>query len=111
MAKTSGERPFVNNGVLTIFWRSRAVMERCTFTGNRNGVDDMGGESSYTACVFADNTLDTGLKGFGRYALAVNAGANTVALQASATASGVQDDALRAALESLTLNFLTRTKT
>ena len=75
VAKTSGERPFVNNGVLTIFWRSRAVLERCTFTGNRNGVDDMGGESSYTACVFADNTLDTGLKGFGRYALAVNAGA------------------------------------
>jgi hypothetical protein len=31
--------------------------------------------------------------------------------EASATASGVQDDALRAALESLTLNFLTRTKT
>ncbi len=75
VAKTSGERPFVNNGVLTIFWRSRAVVERCTFTGNRNGVDDMGGESSYTACVFADNMLDTGLKGFGRYALAVNAGA------------------------------------
>lgn len=31
--------------------------------------------------------------------------------QASATVSGVQDDALRAALESLTLNFLTRSRT
>jgi hypothetical protein len=31
--------------------------------------------------------------------------------EASAAAKGVQDDGLRAALESLTLNFLTRTKT
>jgi hypothetical protein len=75
VAKTSGERPFVNNGVLTIFWKSSAVVRNCTFTGNRNGVDDMGGESSYANCIFVDNNLDTGLKGFARYELAVNAGA------------------------------------
>jgi hypothetical protein len=74
VAKSSGERPFVNNGVLTIFWNSRADVRNCTFTGNRNGVDDMGGQSSYANCIFAGNTLDRGLKGFGRYELAVNAG-------------------------------------
>jgi hypothetical protein len=74
VAKNSGERPFVNNGVVTIFWNSRAEVRNCTFTGNRNGVDDMGGQSSYANCIFVDNTLDTGLKGFGRYQLAVNAG-------------------------------------
>ena len=35
----------------------------------------MGGESSYSNCIFADDNLDTGLKGFSRYELAVNAGA------------------------------------
>jgi hypothetical protein len=75
VAKTSGEKPFVNNGVLTIFWKSSAVVRNCTFTGNRNGVDDMGGESSYANCILVDNTLDAGLKGFARYELAVNAGA------------------------------------
>src|SRR5438128_1311761 len=75
VAKGSGERPFVNNGVLTIFQNSRAVVRNCTFTGNRNAVDDMGGESSYANCIFVDNKLDAGLKGFARYELAVNAGA------------------------------------
>ena len=75
VAKNSGERPFVNNGVLTVFWKSRVDMQRCTFTGNRNGVDDMGTESRYADCIFADNSLDQGLKGYARYDLAVNAGA------------------------------------
>ena len=78
VAKNSGERPFVNNGVLTIFWNSWAEVRNSTFTGNRNGVDDMGGQSSYVNCIFVDNTLDTGLKGLARYELAVNAGAKKV---------------------------------
>jgi len=78
VAKNSGERPFVNNGIVTIFWNSRAEVRNCTFTGNRNGVDDMGGQSSYVNCIFADNKLDSGLKGFARYELAVNSGANKV---------------------------------
>ncbi len=78
VAKNSGERPFVNNGVLTIFWNSRAEVRNCTFTGNRNGVDDMGGQSSYVNCIFVDNKLDTGLKGAARYELAVNAGAKKI---------------------------------
>ena len=78
VAKESGERPFVNNGAVTIFWNSRAIVERCTFTGNRNGVDDMGGGSSYAHCIFVDNKLEAGLKGLPRYELAVNAGAKKV---------------------------------
>jgi hypothetical protein len=65
----------VNNGVMTIFWNSRVVVQECTFTGNRNGVDDMGGESTYLRSIFCDNQEDLGLKGFPRYELAVNAGA------------------------------------
>lgn len=76
VAKASGERPFVNNGAVTIFWKSHAEFRHCTFTGNRNGVDDMGGASSYLNCLFADNTLEAGLRGHARYELAVNAGAS-----------------------------------
>jgi hypothetical protein len=78
VARTSGERPFVNSGVLTIFQRSWAEVRNCTFTGNRNGVDDMGGASRYSRCIFYNNMLDTGLKGSKRYELAVNAGAKEV---------------------------------
>jgi hypothetical protein len=78
VAKNSGERPFVNNGVVTIFQDSRAEIRNCTFMGNRNGVDDMGGLSSYSDCIFFENKLDGGLKGGGRYDLAVNGGAKQV---------------------------------
>jgi len=92
VAKTSGERPFVNNGVLTIFWKSRAVVRNCTFTGNRNGADDMGGESSYANCIFVDNMLDVGLKGFARYELAVNAGAKVSGCLINGTIHDVRND-------------------
>lgn len=75
VAKASGEKPFVNNGVLTTFWKSGAEVRNCTFTGNRNGVDDMGGESTYINCIFVGNQLEAGLPGLPRYELAVNAGA------------------------------------
>ena len=62
-----GPLTFTNNGVLTIFTGSRAVVDHCTFTGNRNAVDDMGGRSEYRDCIFSDNTLATGLTGTTRY--------------------------------------------
>jgi len=92
VAKASGERPFVNNGVLTIFWKSSAVVQDCTFTGNRNGVDDMGGESSYANCLFVDNRLDAGLKGMPRYELAVNAGARVSGCFINGTLHDVRGD-------------------
>ena len=78
VAKQSGERPFVNSGVVTIFQNSRAEVRNCTFAGNRNGVDDMGGQSRYVNCIFFDNKLMDGLKGSARYDLAVNGGAKEV---------------------------------
>jgi hypothetical protein len=92
VGKASGEPPFVNNGVLTIFWKSRAVVRNCTFTGNRNGVDDMGGESSYANCIFVDDNLDAGLKGFARYELAVNAGAKVSACFINGTLHDLRRD-------------------
>ena len=92
VGKASGERPFANNGVLTVFWKSRAVVRNCTFTGNRNGVDDMGGESSYANCIFVDNNLDAGLRGFTRYELAVNAGAKVSGCFINGTVHDVRRD-------------------
>jgi hypothetical protein len=76
VAQRSGEPPFTNSGVLTIFENSRAALRRCTFTGNRNAVDDMGGLSTYDKCIFADNSLTTGLAGPPRYELDLPKGAN-----------------------------------
>jgi len=74
VAKHSGEPAFTNSGVLTIFQNSRALVQGCTFTGNRNAVDDMGGASAYIDCIFADNNLAGGMAGE-RYELDLPAGA------------------------------------
>ena len=63
VARRSGERPFTNSGVLTVFQKSRARVERCTFTGNRNGVDDLSGQGTYRYCIFYQNTVDVGQAG------------------------------------------------
>lgn len=78
VAKQSGERPFINSGAVTIFQNSRAEVIGCTFTGNRNGIDDMGGASSYVDCIFYDNNIDGGLKEAARYDLALPIGAKKV---------------------------------
>jgi len=74
VAKRSGEKPFTNCGVLTVFMNSRALVSSCTFTGNRNAVDDMGGQSIYANCLFIDNNLKDGLPGSERYELDLPAG-------------------------------------
>jgi parallel beta helix pectate lyase-like protein len=74
VAKRSGEPPFTNSGAMTIFQRSRAWVENCTFTGNRNGVDDMGGESVYRNCIFFRDVLEGGLPGGKRYELDLRKG-------------------------------------
>lgn len=55
--------PFTNSGALTVFQDSRAIVERCTFTGNRNGVDDMSNQSRYLRCLFWKNDKAGGLPG------------------------------------------------
>jgi Right handed beta helix region len=75
VAKRSGEKPFTNSGVLTIFQNSRALARNCTFAGNRNAVDDMAGQSAYVNCIFFDNNLAAGLKETERYELDLPRGA------------------------------------
>jgi len=50
------------------------MVSNCTFTGNRNAVDDMGGESVYANSLFMDNNLTDGLPGTERYELDLPAG-------------------------------------
>lgn len=73
VAERSGEPPFTNCGVLTVFQNSRAIVRNCTFTANRNAVDDLGGLSSYENCIFAEDNLAEGLPGE-RYELDLSAG-------------------------------------
>lgn len=69
-----GNPPFTNNGVVTLFEGSRIWMERCTLTGNRNGVDDMQGASLFRDCIFWRNNLEAGLPGGERFALDLQTG-------------------------------------
>ncbi len=61
--------PEHGSGALTVFERSHATVSRCTFTGNWNGVDDNGPGSTYTDCIFWNNTLKGGISAGGRYEL------------------------------------------
>jgi hypothetical protein len=80
VAKQSGEKPFVNCGIITIFEHSFAEIRNCTFTGNRNAIDDMGGASVYANNIFYDNKLEgPGNIGLPRYDLDLKAGAKEVA--------------------------------
>jgi hypothetical protein len=63
IARRSGEPPFTNSGVLTVFQESRALVERCTFTANRNAVDDMSGLGTYRDCIFYQNNVLAGQSG------------------------------------------------
>ncbi len=74
IAKDLGGVVFTNSGVVTIFWKSRAEISNCTFTANRNAVDDMGGASTYADCIFADDVLAEGLPGTTRYEVDVSTG-------------------------------------
>ncbi len=71
-----GENPFNNNGAITVFPRSRLVLDRCTLTGNRNGLDDQSGLGQYTRCIFAGNRAPGGLPGLPRFELDLPLGAS-----------------------------------
>lgn len=55
------------SGALTVFPNSRVRVEHCTFTGNFNGVDDKGSESTYERCIFWRNTASGGYRKGSRY--------------------------------------------
>ncbi len=53
-------RPEHGSGALTVFPKSRVEVRRCTFTGNRSGVDDASGASIYESCIFWANNVAGG---------------------------------------------------
>ena len=61
------------SGALTVFLGSRAVVDRCTFTGNWNGADDKG-NSTYTNTIFWKNTARGGISPGRRYELDILVG-------------------------------------
>lgn len=63
------EPEFANSSPLTVFPQSRARVVRCTFVDNRNGVDDLGKESSYRDCIFWRNRMEGGFYKRDRYEL------------------------------------------
>ena len=69
-----GVNPFTNNGVVTVFPRSKCVVARCTFTENRNGVDDMSGLCEYSDSIFARNQMEGGTPGQQRFELDLQRG-------------------------------------
>jgi hypothetical protein len=48
---------FTNSAPLTVFPGSRVTVLNSTFTGNRNGVEDLGQQSIYQNCLFWRNSL------------------------------------------------------
>ena len=62
-------RPKRGGGTLTVFPTSRVVVKNCTFTGNRNGVDDSGIDSLYENCIFWMNNAPGGWLKAPRYEL------------------------------------------
>ncbi|MDB6053093.1 MAG: hypothetical protein JWN25_616, partial [Verrucomicrobiales bacterium] len=69
----AGELSFTNNAPLTVFRTSWIIVKNTTFTGNRNGVDDLGSKSIYENCIFWKNELQAGLPA-PRYEIQFNPG-------------------------------------
>jgi hypothetical protein len=65
---------FTNSAPLTVFPSSRVIVLNSTFTGNRNGVEDLGQQSIYRNCLFWKNSLGGAFYEGQRYEL--NIGAN-----------------------------------
>lgn len=57
------------SGALTVFQGSRVVVRRSTFTGNRNGVDDLDGRNLYLDSIFWHNDVPGGAVPGDRYEL------------------------------------------
>ncbi len=62
------------SGALTVFNGSHVVVDRCTFTGNYNGVDDASTGNTYTDCLFWNNNAVGGIAPRGRYEIDIRDG-------------------------------------
>lgn len=66
--------PENGSGAMTVFAGAQAVVRRCTFTGNWNGVDDAGSGSRYVDSIFWQNTATGGISPGRRYEIDIEDG-------------------------------------
>jgi len=69
---------FTNSAPLTVFPGSRVTVLNSTFTGNRNGVEDLGQQSLYQNCLFWKNSIGGAFYEGQRYDLDVGGNARVV---------------------------------
>ena len=75
MAETPGKwKPENGSGALTLFPGSHVIVRRCTFTGNRNGIDDANTSNVYEDCLFWKNNASGGWPPGSRYELDLASG-------------------------------------
>ncbi len=79
MAKTPGKwKPKYGSGALTLFPGSKILLRRCTFTGNRNAVDDANDGNIYEDSIFWKNNAPGGWPTGSRYELDLASGVGVV---------------------------------
>jgi hypothetical protein len=69
---------FTNSAPLTVFPSSRVTVLNSTFTGNRNGVEDLGQQSIYQNCLFWKNSLSGAFYEGQRYELDARGNAQVI---------------------------------
>lgn len=75
MARTPGKwKPDYGSGALTLFPESHVLVRRCTFTGNRNAVDDSNHGNIYEDSIFWMNNAPGGWPTGSRYELDLTSG-------------------------------------
>ncbi|MGE3310886.1 MAG: right-handed parallel beta-helix repeat-containing protein [Limisphaerales bacterium] len=65
----AGYLPENGSGAVTVFPGSFILLDRCTLTANRNGLDDRGSRSVVRNCIFWRNNLPGGARSGSRYEL------------------------------------------
>lgn len=70
--KLGSWKPKDGHGAVTVFGKSKLTMRRCTFVGNRNGVDDLGPNCTYDNCIFWKNDKEGGWPTNPRYEFEVD---------------------------------------
>ena len=74
-AETPGKwKPQHGSGALTLFPKSQVIVRRCTFTGNRNAVDDSNQGNRYEDSIFWMNNAAGGWPKGSRYELDLASG-------------------------------------
>jgi hypothetical protein len=78
ISKNNPATEFTNSAPLTVFPNSRATVLNSTFTGNRNGAEDLGQQSIYQNCLFWKNSLSGAFYEGNRYELDLAGNAQVV---------------------------------